>query len=99
MGSAFSTIRDFALLTVGFLGGWYLCEKQHRQQVTFQGLGKKLDSAISDLDRELRGQQESSFQQSLNALTASLTRPFGALFDEVGGWFNRSGMPSGEFTR
>jgi hypothetical protein len=100
MGQVFSILKSFVLISIGLLSGWYLCEKQHRNKVTFEGIGKKLDSAISDIDRELRGRTaQSDFQDSVVGAISFIARPFEALFGEVQSWFGTGNMPTGHFAR
>lgn len=96
MGNISSTLQSFALLTIGFLTGFYLSER-NSSRIRFEGLGKKLDSAINGIDRRLKGEQNNS--PDVNEIVDAVIRPFNALFNEVGSWFSSSGLPSGDFTR
>lgn len=99
MGGIFSLARDLFLISAGFVFGFYLCDKQHRSSVSFQGIGKKLDSAISDIERELKGSPPPSFETYATDAFNIVARPVAAMYHEVCSWFSGAGFPSAEFTR
>eukprot|EP00461_Guttulinopsis_vulgaris_P001924 UN01925 len=92
--------RDLILLSIGFVGGYYLHESVQSRRGGFssmgKSLGKSLDRAIDNLEREAFGSskqpQNFNIEKMARDVYSYVSVPFVALWNEAGYWF-KSAMP------